>query len=90
MKVPFWWYSKLNDMFRHEEGKYETYTICMIPYTTEYGFDLDKDSSEKLGLLIVRRIVTEKLKGNLSTESSQSGTKVLFDFPLSQLIAETM
>ncbi|MCD6188195.1 MAG: hypothetical protein J7K09_08505, partial [Desulfuromusa sp.] len=54
------------------------------------GFDLDKDSSEKLGLLIVRRIVTEKLKGNLSTESSQSGTKFLFDFPLSQLTADTM
>lgn len=48
------------------------------------GFDLDKDSSEKLGLLIVRRIVTEKLKGNLSTESGRGGTKVLFDFPLNQ------
>ncbi|NOQ41896.1 MAG: histidine kinase [Desulfuromusa sp.] len=54
------------------------------------GFDLDKDSSEKLGLLIMRRIVTEKLKGNLSTESSQSGTKVLFDFPLTTLGTETM
>ena len=54
------------------------------------GFDLDKDSSEKLGLLIIRRIVTEKLKGNLSTESSQNGTKVLFDFPLNQLVAETI
>jgi two-component sensor histidine kinase len=48
------------------------------------GFDFDKDSSEKLGLQIVRRIVTEKLKGSLSTESSQKGTKVLFDFPLNQ------
>lgn len=43
VKVPFWWYSKFNDMFRPEEGKYEKYIICMIPYTTEYGFDLDKE-----------------------------------------------
>jgi len=54
------------------------------------GFDLDGEPSEKLGLLIVRRIVTEKLKGNLTTESNHSGTKVLFDFPLTTLGTETM
>ncbi|WP_092346824.1 histidine kinase N-terminal domain-containing protein [Desulfuromusa kysingii] len=54
------------------------------------GFDLNTDSSEKLGLLIVRRIVTEKLKGTLSTESSHRGTKVLFDFPLNKSGAEAI
>jgi two-component sensor histidine kinase len=54
------------------------------------GFDLDGKPSEKLGLLIIRRIVTEKLKGNLTTESSHNGTKVLFDFPLTPLNSETM
>ncbi|MCK5913500.1 MAG: hypothetical protein KAG12_06445, partial [Desulfuromusa sp.] len=54
------------------------------------GFDLAGEPSEKLGLLIVRRIVTEKLRGNLTTESNQNGTKVLFDFPLTPLGSETM
>ncbi|MEA3544017.1 MAG: sensor histidine kinase [Thermodesulfobacteriota bacterium] len=54
------------------------------------GFDLGGESSEKLGLLIVRRIITEKLRGNLTTESNQRGTKVLFDFPLPPLGTSTM
>lgn len=54
------------------------------------GFDLSKDSSEKLGLHIVRRIVTEKLRGNLSTESNPGGTKVLFDFPLTPAETKSM
>ena len=47
------------------------------------GYDVKEKSAEKLGLMIVRRIVTEKLRGNLTMESDQGGTKVLFDFPLS-------
>ncbi len=54
------------------------------------GFKFDSEATNKLGLQIVKRIVTEKLKGNFSTESSQTGTKVLFDFPLNSRSAETM
>jgi len=54
------------------------------------GFDLEKERSENLGLMIVRRIVTEKLRGNLTTESSGNGTKVLFDFPLLSVGADRM
>ena len=54
------------------------------------GFKLDSEATNKLGLQIVKRIVTEKLKGNFSTESSNAGTKVLFDFPLNAQSAETM
>lgn len=54
------------------------------------GYNLDAKTTDKLGLQIVKRIVTEKLKGNFSTESSPTGTKVLFDFPLNSPSAETM
>jgi two-component sensor histidine kinase len=46
------------------------------------GFDMEQERSENLGLVIVQRIVTEKLRGSLTTESDGKGTKVLFDFPL--------
>jgi two-component sensor histidine kinase len=46
------------------------------------GYDTRSEGTENLGLNIVRRIVTEKLRGNLVTESSCTGTKVLFDFPM--------
>jgi two-component sensor histidine kinase len=46
------------------------------------GYDAQQRDSESLGLMIVRRLVTEKLQGNLVTESNSQGTKVLFDFPL--------
>jgi two-component sensor histidine kinase len=54
------------------------------------GFKLDSEATDKLGLQIVKRIVTEKLKGNFSTESSDNGTKVLFDFPLNSRPTEAM
>ncbi len=54
------------------------------------GFNLNSESPDKLGLQIVKRIVTEKLKGNFSTESSPNGTKVLFDFPLHSHSADSM
>lgn len=49
------------------------------------GFDLAKERADNLGLTIVRRIVTEKLRGKLTTESNSNGTRVLFDFPLPTL-----
>jgi len=54
------------------------------------GYDVKTAPTEKLGLVIVRRIVTEKLRGNLTLESGGSGTKVLFDFPLSASRSENM
>ncbi|MCK5826253.1 MAG: histidine kinase N-terminal domain-containing protein [Desulfuromusa sp.] len=54
------------------------------------GYDVKEKSAEKLGLMIVRRIITEKLRGNLTMESGPGGTKVLFDFPLSSQPGESM
>jgi two-component sensor histidine kinase len=54
------------------------------------GYDVKEKSAEKLGLMIVRRIVTEKLRGNLTMESGRNGTKVLFDFPLTSRLGEAM
>ncbi len=54
------------------------------------GFDMKKECSDNLGLTIVRRIVTEKLCGNLTTESNTNGTRVLFDFPLAQVSVKSM
>jgi len=54
------------------------------------GYDVKEKSAEKLGLMIVRRIVTEKLRGNLTMESGSGGTKVLFDFPLSSQPGEAI
>lgn len=54
------------------------------------GFDLNKERTSNLGLTIVHRIVTEKLRGNLTTESNGCGTKVLFDFPLTPVADKIM
>lgn len=54
------------------------------------GFDTDQQRSDNLGLVIVRRIVTEKLRGNFTTESGSKGTKVLFDFPMAALNKEML
>jgi len=54
------------------------------------GFDPDQKRSDSLGLAIVRRLVTEKLRGNFTTESSEKGTKVLFDFPIGSACKEMM
>ena len=52
VKVPFWWYSKYGDQFYVEEGKYEKYVVCCIPYSMEYGFDL-KENLEKTNSCII-------------------------------------
>lgn len=54
------------------------------------GFEMQQKRSDNLGLTIVRRIVTEKLRGKLTAESSSRGTKVLFDFPLAPVNAKSM
>ncbi|MCP4117269.1 MAG: histidine kinase [Desulfobacteraceae bacterium] len=47
------------------------------------GFDVNEEKrSSSLGSRIIRQIVTDKLKGNFSMESTDRGTKVLFDFLL--------
>ncbi len=47
------------------------------------GFDVHEEKqSSSLGGRIIRQIVTDKLKGNFSMESTEKGTKVLFDFLL--------
>lgn len=54
------------------------------------GFDMEKERPENLGLVIVSRIVTEKLRGYLSTESDSSGTRVMFEFPLNSTAAKAI
>lgn len=48
------------------------------------GFDPDNERAGNLGFTIIRRLVAEKLGGNLTVESSESGTRILFDFPRNQ------
>lgn len=43
------------------------------------GFDV-KNTSQSLGMSIVNSLVKDKLRGNLSIESSSQGTSVIFDF----------
>ncbi len=45
------------------------------------GFDAEKARTGSLGFTIIQRIVSEKLGGKLTVESTPAGTKVLFDFP---------
>lgn len=44
------------------------------------GFDLKDKAQNNLGLKLVQRIVTEKLRGNMNMQSNDQGTKFLFDF----------
>lgn len=44
------------------------------------GYDIEKVACESLGCKIIERIVSDKLKGRLTIESGEVGTKVLFDF----------
>lgn len=44
------------------------------------GFDVNLVQSESLGLHIVKSIVKDKLSGDISIESNENGTKVLFYF----------
>ncbi|MCP4350433.1 MAG: histidine kinase [Desulfobacterales bacterium] len=49
------------------------------------GYDVSNDRLGSLGTKIIHRIVKGKLKGTLTTESGDAGTRVLFDFPLAQV-----
>jgi len=44
------------------------------------GFDVEKAGKDRLGLSIVRSLVTDKLRGHLEIESDSSGTRTEFDF----------
>lgn len=44
------------------------------------GFDIKSIGSDSLGLNIVRSIVKDKLHGHFNMESTESGTKIIFDF----------
>lgn len=44
------------------------------------GFDIKAIRRDSLGLNIVKSIVKDKLHGHLNMESSESGTKIIFDF----------
>ncbi|OBR94193.1 PAS domain-containing protein [Clostridium autoethanogenum] len=44
------------------------------------GFDVNLVQSERLGLHIVKSMVKDKLSGDISIESNENGTKVLFYF----------
>lgn len=44
------------------------------------GFDVNAISKSSLGLMIVRSLVNDKLKGNLNIYSNDKGTNVTFDF----------
>ena len=44
------------------------------------GFDIKNTRTGSLGLSIVKSIVEDKLKGRFSLESSDKGTKAMFDF----------
>ena len=44
------------------------------------GFDINSMKENRLGFKIVKTIVDDKLKGHLELESSNEGTKIVFDF----------
>jgi two-component sensor histidine kinase/PAS domain-containing protein len=69
-----------------QEGKVEVIIKKGIMYSNISivdngdGFDAKQTQSGSLGLNIVKRIVRDKLSGNLIIESTAKGTKVDFDF----------
>lgn len=44
------------------------------------GFDVDKTSTNTLGLMIIKSLVNDKLEGNLNILSNDQGTRITFDF----------
>lgn len=44
------------------------------------GFDMTKVKESSLGLMIIKSLVSDKLKGNLDIQSNSNGTIVTFDF----------
>ena len=65
---------------RVEIHRGETYSNIAI-IDDGVGYDVNKESQAgALGRRIVQQLVSDKLGGNLSVESGEKGTKVLFDF----------
>lgn len=58
-------------------------TISITDDGVGYDPTLERDPSS-LGGIIVRQIVVDKLKGNLTIQSTSKGTTVFFDFPLEE------
>jgi len=53
VKIPYFWCKKYNDQFYLAEDEYNNkHMITVIPYTAEYGFDLDKISEADVGCLM--------------------------------------
>jgi len=54
VKVPFWWYSSLGQegFDLSEEVTNRKYIICKIPYSKEYGFDIEKIGGEDKSCVI--------------------------------------
>jgi len=60
-----------------EQG--DTYSTVSI-IDNGIGFDVNNVSNNSLGLMIVKSLIFDKLKGNLNIYSNSEGTKVVFDF----------
>jgi len=54
VKVPFWWYSNFGKegFYLSEEINGRKYVICKIPYSKEYGFDIEKIGEEDESCII--------------------------------------
>jgi hypothetical protein len=54
VKVPKWWYSKFGKegFYLSEEINGRKYVICKIPYSNEYGFDVEKIGEEDESCII--------------------------------------
>lgn len=57
----------------------DTYSTVSI-IDNGVGFNVNNVSNNSLGLMIVKSLVYDKLKGNLNIYSNNEGTKVVFDF----------
>ncbi len=60
---------------------YQGYNYSNITIVDDgVGFDINSIKENRLGFKIVNTIVDDKLKGHLELESSNEGTKIVFDF----------
>ena len=46
IKLPYYWHSKYPQYFYHDNGFFESFTICKLPYNSEMGLDLRKIRQE--------------------------------------------
>lgn len=70
------------------EGKIEIIIEKGIQYSNIFvkddgiGFDLQRKREGSLGMSIIKSIVEDKLKGCFTIESTEQGTKAMFDFKM--------